>query len=90
MATLRTEKCIVTGEKAVIHSGHVIIRGLYNLEYNDSHVDMSVLAGFKDEETCSQFKALGPDGYCGEWKPEFGVEVELNSFDKKRMGIDHG
>jgi hypothetical protein len=90
MAVLRTEKCIVTGEKATVFCGHVIIRSLFNLTF-DKHVDSSVLAGFKDQETfekTSWVKTPGEEsGYLGEWKPEYGIQVELSNTDKERMGI---
>lgn len=68
--SLKTEKCIVTGEPANVYTGHVIAY------HSNDDVNVSVLAGFKDVATSETTKSSF-GGCFGEWKPEHGIAVDI-------------
>jgi hypothetical protein len=74
---LYTTNCIVTGKPATIYTGHVIIPNLFvglDERTNSQYLNVSVIAGFCDNETCDRAKSGG--GCFGDWKPEYGIKVE--------------
>lgn len=71
--TLKTEKCIVTGEPATCWTGHVLAETLGSSF--DGHAIVAVIAGFANKETIERTPSDG-GGCYGEWKKEFGVFVD--------------
>lgn len=63
---LSTERCIVTGEKAFVFTGHL-------LAVDVEGQTIKVMAGFRDSETSESIRST-PGGCFGDWRGEYGIQ----------------
>lgn len=69
---LATERCIVTGEPAMVYTGHLLAL------LDDVRVKIS--AGFKDSETAADL-TMSSNGCYGNWREEYGITHIIDSED---------
>jgi hypothetical protein len=66
-----TKNCINCLAEATHSTGHVIANTVGS--DTDKRADICIIAGFCGK--CADSKAIGPNGYFGEWRKEFGITL---------------
>ncbi len=78
---LRTTKCIITGRPAEYFAGHVLAHvHLGPLGHCEpTIIPTPVTAGWADIPTMNAHTPKDYYGCYGEWKPEYGIEVDTDN-----------
>jgi hypothetical protein len=76
--SLRTTKCIVTGETATVWSGHFRAK-VYGTVRDDGRIEkheVAVLAGFANSDVCMSADWSDKNGCFGEWEEKHGIAID--------------